>query len=263
MSAFDRLRGWLRHPSLRGVDDLHDPQRVTGLRLRVIRSNPFLVRLYEDWYARLAGAVPAGAGAVLELGSGAGFLAGSVPGLVTSEIFFCPNVKVILDGQRLPFADGTLRAIVMSDVLHHIPQPRWLFAEAARCVRTGGVVTLVEPWMTRWSLFIYRRLHYEPMDPASVEWEFPPDGPLAGANSSLPWILFQRDRAQFEQEFPQWSIEAVRLLMPFRYVVSGGVSLRPLMPGWSYPLWGGLERLLSPWMGSWAMFAHVTLRRVG
>lgn len=261
MGIFDRLRGWLRHPLLRGVDDLHDPQRVTELRLRVIRSNPFLVRLYRDWYARLAESIPAGEGAVLELGSGAGFLAELVPGLVASEVFFCPNAKVILDGQCLPFADGTLRAVVMSDVLHHIPQPRRLFSEAARCVRPGGVVTLIEPWMTRWSLFVYQRLHYEPMDPRAADWEFPPDGPLAGANIALPWILFQRDRARFEKEFPQWKIESICLLMPFTYLVSGGVSLRPLMPGWTYPLWRGLERSLTPVIAWWAMFAQVVLRR--
>jgi hypothetical protein len=262
MGFFAGLRKWLRHPLLRGLVDLLDPQRVTELRLKVIRSNPFLVHLYKDWYGCLAGALPPGDGAVLELGSGAGFLAETISGLITSEILPCPTVKVILDGQQVPFAGGSLRAILMCDVLHHIPQPRSFFTEAARCVQKGGVVSFIEPWMTRWSLFVYQRLHYEPMNPNSAAWEFPPEGPLAGANIALPWILFHRDRMQFEKQFPEWEIESIRLSMPFCYLVSGGVSLRPLMPGWSYPAWRALERLLSPWMGSWAMFAQVTLRRV-
>jgi len=50
--------------------------------------------------------------------------------------------------------------------------------------------------------------------------------------------------------------------MPFCYLVSGGVSLRSLMPGWSYPVWRAAEELLSPWMNSWAMFARIVLERV-
>jgi len=71
--------------------------------------------------------------------------------------------------------------------------------------------------------------------------------------------IFKRDRSQFEKEFPCWKIEAIRLLMPLRYLVSGGVSLRLLAPLWSYPLWVGLERLFIPWLDKWAMFSQITL----
>jgi hypothetical protein len=47
----------------------------------------------------------------------------------------------------------------------------------------------------------------------------------------------------------------------FRYLVSGGVSLRPLMPACTFPLWRWLESTLGPWMGNWAMFARVVLVR--
>ena len=66
---------------------------------------------------------------MLELGSGGGFLERSLP-LITSEVFYCRHVKAILNGQALPFASGSLRAIVMTDVLHHIPGPAAFFQEA-------------------------------------------------------------------------------------------------------------------------------------
>lgn len=50
-------------------------------------------------------------------------------------------------------------------------------------------------------------------------------------------------------------------MMPFRYLVSGGVSMRSLMPAWSTPVWRGLERAFEPRMTSWAMFALIVLRR--
>jgi len=74
---------------------------------------------------------------VLELGSGAGFLKSFVPDLITSEVFYCPGIDFVLNGLDLPFMTGSLQGIVMTDVLHHIPQPRRFFAEAARCVCPG------------------------------------------------------------------------------------------------------------------------------
>jgi hypothetical protein len=39
-----------------------------------------------------------------------------------------------------------------------------------------------------------------------------------GANDALPWIIFARDRLKFEQEFPDWRIETIKPIMPFRYL---------------------------------------------
>jgi SAM-dependent methyltransferase len=250
------LRGWLEHPLTRGLD-LDDP-RTTLLRREVLAGKPFLRRVYEEWYAALAGALPPGPGSVLELGSGAGFLARFIPGLVRSEVFWTPGVDVVLDGTSLPFAAASLRGIVMTNVLHHIPRPRRFFEEAARCVVPGGVIAMVEPWATPWSTWVYTRFHHEPFDPGAPEWEGPGGGPLTGANGALPWILFQRDRERFARELPAWRLRAVEPMMPFRYLASGGISLRSLSPGWTYPLWrkveGGFRRRM-------AMFALVVVER--
>ena len=123
-------------------------------------------------------------------------------------------------------------------------------------------MVMIEPWVTPWSRVIYTRLHHEPFEPETKDWEFPSTGPLSGANGALPWIVFERDRARFEQEFPQWSIELIAPLMPFRYLVSGGVSLRSLMPGWTTGFWRSLDELVGGQRGGMAMFARIVLRRL-
>jgi SAM-dependent methyltransferase len=253
------MKRWLEHPLTRGLD-LDDP-RTTHLRRRILAGKPFLRRIYEEWYAALAASLPPGDGPVLELGAGAGFLADFVPRLVRSEIFYVPGIDAVLDGLDLPFAAGSLRGIAMTNVLHHLPEPLRFFREAARCVRPGGVVTMVEPWVTPWSTLVYTRLHHEPFDPAATEWELAGGGPLSAANGALPWILFQRDRERFEREAPEWRIRSIAPVMPFRYLVSGGMSLRNLMPGACYPLWRTLEWGLAPLSGQLAMFARITLER--
>lgn len=254
------LKEMLAHPLTRGLEI--DDSRTTQLRRQIIQQKVFLKRMYEEWYADIGSALPPEKGLVIEIGSGAGFLKDAIPDVITSELFLCSNVSIVLDGCQMPFADGTLRGIVMTDVFHHLPQPRCFFREATRCVRPGGVLVMIEPWVTPWSRLVYENLHHEPFRPDAQEWEFPRTGPLSGANSALPWIIFQRDRKQFESEFPQWRIRTVKFMMPFRYIVSGGVSLRSLMPGWSYGVWRTLEHTLRPLMPRLAMFAQIVLQRV-
>jgi SAM-dependent methyltransferase len=254
------IKAWLAHPLTRGMD-IDDP-RTTQLRKQIVREKSFLRQIYQEWYRAIAAALPAGEAPVMELGSGGGFLSNFIPGLITSEVFCCPSVSAVLNAHELPFGAGTLRGIVMTDVLHHLPQPRRFFAEAARCVHRGGMIVMYEPWVSPWSRLIYGKLHHEPFLPAAREWEIPPSGPLSGANSALPWIIFERDRDRFEQEFPEWIIREIKLGMPFRYLLSGGVSLRNLMPGITFGVSRWLEQRMQPWMKKWAMFAQVTLVRV-
>ena len=253
------LKRLLAHPLTRGMDP--DDPRTTARRRQVIAANAFLTAVYRDWYAQIAAALPPGPGPVLEVGAGAGFLAEHVPGLLTSELFACPGVTLVMDALRMPLADGCLRGIVMTDVLHHLPRVREFFAQAARCLRPGGRIVMVEPWVTRWSRLIYTRLHHEPFLPRAADWEFPARGPLSGANGALPWIVFHRDRAQFQQEFPSLRLDSVTPHTPFRYLVSGGVSMRPLMPGFATPLWRAAETLARPVMGQAAMFATIVVTR--
>ena len=249
----------LAHPQTRGLD-IDDPH-TTDLRRDIIRSNSFLFQIYEEWYGLLAAALPDVPGRVVELGSGAGFLSEVIPGLIRSEILPCSGVDAVLDGHLLPFASGSVRAFVMVDVLHHMPQPREFFREAQRCLVRGGSVVMIEPWVSTWSRLIYGNLHHEPFVPDAPDWTFPAAGPLSGANGALPWVIFLRDRESFAAEFPELVIEAVRPIMPLRYLVSGGVSRRQLMPGWSFGLWKMADRALLRWPDTWAMFAQIHLRK--
>jgi SAM-dependent methyltransferase len=254
------FKTWLAHPLTRSLD-VDDPS-TTCLRLQIIQEKKFLRRIYQEWYRAIVTALPSGPEAVLELGSGAGFMRDFIPNLITSELFYGPSVRVVLSGLRLPFVAKSLRGIVMTNVLHHLSEPRLFFTEATRCVRPGGLVAMIEPWVTPWSRFVYTRLHHEPFQPEISSWELPISGPLSGANDALPWIIFVRDRLKFEQEFPQWQIELIKPIMPFRYLVSGGVSLRGLAPAWSFGMWRQIEKSLGRWSSQLAMFAQVVLRRL-
>jgi SAM-dependent methyltransferase len=259
--AASLLRRLLAHPLTASLD-LDDPA-TTALRRQVIASKPFLKAIYDEWYSLLASSLPSGDGGVLELGSGAGYCAQFIPGLITSDVFPCPGVQRVVNAGQLPFEADSLRGIVMTNVLHHLPDVRAFFGEASRCLRPGGKILMIEPWVTSWSRIVYSRFHHEPLHPDAPDWSFPPSGPLSGANVALPWIIFDRDRASFAVEFPQLFLEELRPFLPFRYLLSGGVALRSLMPGFTHPFWNGLERAMQSQMSRLGMFAFISLRKDG
>ena len=252
------LQSILSHPLTRGLD-LDSPE--TTLRRRtLIKKKRFLNKFYQDCYRSIAGALPDTIeGPVLELGSGGGFIKAYIPDCITSEVYQLPDINIALDGQRLPFTDASLRGIVMLDVFHHLPRIKSFLKEAGRCVKDDGCIVMIEPWKTTWSRLIYTYLHHEPFNTETPEWEFPSGGLLSNANSALPWIVFERDRRVFEREFPEWNITFIQKQSPFCYLLSGGVSLRSLAPGWLYPCCRAMERITKPWMNYLAMFALIVL----
>jgi SAM-dependent methyltransferase len=239
-----------------------DDPKTTWARRSIIQENMFLKLIYDEWYSHIINALPIGEKSIVEIGTGAGFLNELIPKLITSEIIYCPFVNIVLNGLHLPFVSDSLRAVVLVDVLHHIPDPIQFFNEATRCIETGGKIVMIEPWVSPWSTFIYKHFHYEPYQPASDEWGFTSTGPLSGANIALPWIVFQRDQLKFNQRFPQWRIDQIRGMMPFRYLLSGGVSQRSLMPAWTFSFWRRVEFYLSPVIDKLAMFAMIQLVKV-
>ena len=249
---------FISHPLTRGLD-IDDPQS-TRLRRQIIREKGFLERLYAEWYSRITSRIPTTATDVLEIGSGAGFLKRMLPQVITSEVFALEDIDRVENAMALSFTDSSLDAIVMTDVLHHVPDVSRFFSEASRTVRKGGVIVLIEPWRTRWSQWVYSHLHHEPFRTDTSDWRLPPGGPLSVANGAIPWMVFKRDRSRFERENPELCIKVIEPLMPFSYLASGGVSLRSLVPGKAYPALRGFERLVLKERG--AMFALIVIERV-
>ena len=226
------------HPLTRGKN-IDDPQ-TSILRRKIIKSKPFLKKIYLEWYSEIKKRIPIDS-SIIELGSGAGFFQEIIPHLITTELFEAPGIDKVIDAHKLPFKENELDSIVMTDVLHHIPDVCKFFYEANRCIKVGGSIVMIEPWNNPWSKWVYQNLHHEPFD-TNAGWKLESSGPLSGANGALPWILFERDKKKFERKFNNWSIEEIKTFMPFVYLLSGGVSLRSFAPGLSYQFIRWLEK---------------------
>ena len=249
------LSRFLAHPLTQGQNV--DSPMTTERRREILHQKLFLKAIYKEWYRRLLSKFATDA-AILEIGSGAGFIKEISPAIITSEVLTVSGVDLITDCRALPFGRSCLDGIVMVDVFHHIPSVAGFLREAARCIRPNGRLEMIEPWNTPWAKFIFQRIHPEPFEPDAT-WELPAAGPLSGANGALPWIVFERDCEQFSRAFPEWKLEIRELMMPFSYLFSGGISTRVGLPAFLYHPVRKLESLLN--QERWAMFIHIGLVR--
>lgn len=240
--------------------DLDDPN-IVEVHREIISKKEFLNKIYKEWYQVLLNESPNIEGSQVEVGSGAGFIKSLDDSIVTSDIVDINNVdKVINACDNIPYPDSSLRSLIFVDALHHLPNVEKFFSEANRVLKVGGRIIMIEPWNTLWSRFVFSNLHHEPFLPDSDSWSFPSSGPLSGANGALPWILFSRDLEEFKQAYPSLHLIKIRKMMPFAYLLSGGLSFHSLVPGKLYSLVRNLEKITT--LEKWAaMFALIVIEK--
>lgn len=237
---------------------LDDP-RTTLHHREIIISKPFLKKLYEEWYGYFKKSTEAFQGEkILEIGSGGGFLKQVMPEIITSNILDLGTCNMTFSAEQMPFADSELSAIVMLNVFHHIPKPYLFLEEAQRVLKQGGKIIMIEPANSWWSRVIYKNFHHEPFNPKGG-WEIDSTGPLSGANGALPWIYFKRDRTEFEIKFPHLKVDKFQYQNPLRYLISGGLTMKQLVPSWSFGFFRGLEKVMSPFSRQFGMFVRIEI----
>jgi len=212
---------------------------------RVWGQNRALRVLNAALYERVARELPPRArGRWVELGSGPGFAREYIPGLELTDLVRGPWHDGEVSAEAMPFDDGSIGALVLFDVLHHLPSPRTFFQEATRVLARGGRIVMCEPYISPVSYPVYKFFHDEPLDmgadplalvAAGGEVRDPFD-----ANQAIPTVLFGRRRRAFAEAFPALAIRRVQYMSGFSCPASGGFSHGPFLP-WS--LWSLLHRI--------------------
>ena len=214
------------------------------------RRRPLTREVYRRYFHEIKERLAPGM-RTIELGGGSGIAREFLAGVWVSDVTVSGFVDFAADAARLPLRAGSADNLIMVDLVHHLPRPARLFEEAARVLGPGGRVIMVEPYISPASRLVFRLGHPEPVDlranplPADDTPVFDERGAFA-SNQAIPTLLFGRDRARFEQRFPDLRLVERRLLSVFAYPLSGGFSGPCLVPHWAHPLVWGLERVLYP-----------------
>jgi SAM-dependent methyltransferase len=229
MRAFvDRLR----EPEVRGVD-LDDAARIDS-HLAVLARKRMIREVFVECHQAMRALDRAhltGAGPSVEIGAGVAPVRDTFPDVWSTDIVPARHLDAVVDAQRLPFADSSLRSLYAQNAFHHLPQPERFLRELARVLRPGGGAILLEPWHGPLASFVYPRLFAsEGFDKRFPSWETPQHGPMNGANQALSFLVFVRDRERFEKSHPGLAIAAIEPLTNYvRYLASGGLNFRQLL----------------------------------
>ena len=242
------LKKLLQHPLAAQVR-FEDPGYIR-IHHQILRSNPALMDSYEKWYREMLPAyretekVP---GTLVELGSGVGFLERFIPDVLKTDSIPNPYAARVVDAMNLDFPEESLRAIFMVGVFHHLSSPVKFLERAEKCLHPGGRLVMIEPNNTFPQKILCKLLdHYEYFDDTPSDWETPDAGKMERANLAKAWMVFIRDAERFQSMFPRLRIKAIRYHTYAAYLLSGGMSFRPMLPGPLLPLINGLDRLISP-----------------
>lgn len=209
----------------------------------IFGARPELRAVYEGWFRQLLDAVGDRA-PIVEVGAGPGFFKAFRPDLIATDVHVRPWIDVAADATTLPFQSGSIGALVLIDVLHHLARPLRFLTEAARVLVPGGRVAAIEPWITPFSFVMYRWFHHEDCTlKVDLDRAFNGEGKDAfDGNAAIPYRVVQACR---RQRGPL----ALRREEPFLalpYLVSLGFKRARPLPRRLLAAGAGVERALGP-----------------
>lgn len=260
------LRNWLYDPRVRDINV--DDQRLLELHASILAEKPMLRSTFDTFYDTMLNCNQrflSGDGIEIELGSGVGFFKKRRPKVITSDIRRGAHIDRVLDAQNLDVADNSVRSIYAINVFHHLPDPDRFFSELSRVLVGGGGCILIEPHNGYASAALHRILHKdERFEPDEVEWRNSHiTGPLSGANQALAHIVFSRDRSIFNARFGNTLDISHQAYVPngVRYLLSGGLNFRQLLPTFMIPILRAIETMMSPISKIWTLHQVIVIRK--
>ena len=231
----------------------------------ILTRKPMLRAVFTNFhhmFERLDRRYLAADGLRVEIGAGVAPIRDSYPDVLATDIVQGSDLDCVLDAERMDLPDDSVRVFFGQNCFHHFPHPTHFFEELERVLPVGGGAILLEPYYGPLASFLFRRMfRTEGYDKTYPSWETPATGPMNGANQALSYIVFRRDRAEFERRFPRLRIAHQEICSNYlMYLFSGGLNFRQLWPDKALPLLAIIQRLLSP-LDRWLALHHVVVIR--
>lgn len=253
----------LREPSLVTMDV--DGADRLKLHRAMLDGKPLLQEVFIEFhqlFKLLADRFLHAKGLEIELGAGVAPMRDSYPEVLATDVVASSDLDRILNAQDMDLADETVRVFYGQNCFHHFPQPEQFFSELERTLAPSGGVILLEPYYGPFASFLFKRLFStEGFDKSFPSWETPAIGPMNGANQALSYIVFVRDRKEFSRKYPMLEIvHEQRIGNYLKYLLSGGLNFKQLLPNWMIGTINVVEKLFWPF-NRWLALHHVVVLR--
>jgi SAM-dependent methyltransferase len=264
VSVFLTIRNLLSDPRLKAVD--YNSDDLTEVHRRILAEKKLMRDVFFEFYATcmaLDRSHLVANGKRVEVGAGVSLFKTYYPDLISTDIKVTPSTDLVADAQRMPFEDASLGAVYGINCFHHFPAPDQFLRELERVLQVGGGCVLIEPYYGIIARRFYKRLFdTEVFDMHQKEWSKDALGIMVGANQALSYVVFRRDRELFCEKFPRLEILLQQPLNNYiRYVASGGLNFRQLVPNICSPLLKAAEFMLFPLSGILALHHVILIRK--
>lgn len=233
----------------------------------ILLKKPMLMEVFDENFrdmANLADKFFNADGLKIELGSGAVSMKSSIKDVITSDVVYSKHNDCVIDAQNMDIQDDSVAMFFAQNVFHHFNDPVKFFDELKRVLRPGGGVVLIEPYYGVLASYIYKNhIPGETFNKKQSKWTSDHDGPMAGANQALSYIVFKRDIKEFERLYPEFEITHTQIQNNYvRYIISGGLNFHKLMPDVLNPFFKGLEKLLGQFKSFFGLHYIIVLKRI-
>lgn len=264
MSLLARISRLLGDPRLRNVD--FDSDELLQLHREILLEKRMMREVFTEFYEeclRLDRDRFTGQGERVEIGAGVSFFKKLHPEIISTDIKKSELLDMVVDALNMPFNDESVRAFYGINCFHHFPDPNRFFQELQRTLTPGGGCVLIEPYYGFVAQRVFRQLFAtESFDVTQTEWKNEANKVMSGANQALSYIVFVRDQEKWLARHPGLELVGHCPMNNYlRYLLSGGLNFRPLLPGFSAPFIKLAEWMLTPWNRFLALHHMIVIKK--
>ncbi|MBL0328379.1 MAG: class I SAM-dependent methyltransferase [Bacteroidetes bacterium] len=265
MSLFKKIRTWLQEPRLIGVDP--DSEEMLQIHSKVLYEKPMMREVFAEFYDTCIDLdnkyFMQTHSKRVEIGAGVSFFKKLYPEIISTDIKKADNLDMVVDAQNMPFENNSVRAIYGINCFHHFPNPNLFFKELERVLDRGCGCVLIDPYYGTVAKRFYKKIFdTETFDMNQKEWVNESLGFMNGANQALSYIVFKRDKAKFEAMYPRLEIVIQKPLNNYmRYVLSGGLNFRQILPSFFSPVIKLFEFMFIPFNSIFALHHIIVIRK--
>lgn len=260
------IRNIVLDKRIKNID--RDSPDLLRIHAEIIKDKTMIHNVFQEFYnlcIELDKIYFTGDGKRVELGAGVSFIKDKNSNIITSDIKDYEGVDIVVNAQDMQFNNQEIHSFYGINCFHHFPNPREFFTELNRTLKPGGGAILIEPYYGLFSNILYKKVHEDEFyDKNQLHWETGQnDGQfMTGANQALSYLIFERDKDIFESEFPDLEIVHTSVIHNYlRYLVSGGVNFKQLLPDFMEKPLRLIEKLFIPLNKIFGLHHIIVIRR--
>ena len=258
------IKNLLVHPKIKGLDV--NSSEIVSVSREILDSKKMFKQVISEFYSACYNLDLKHfnqKGDKLEIGAGVSFIKELYPDVITSDIKKTTHLDREIDALNMELDNNSMGAIYGLNCFHHLPDPNLFFKELDRVLVKGGGCVLIDPFHGTFASFLYKRLFKdETFDKTQKNWIDPENEVMKGANQALSYIVFLRDKKKFEKENPNLELVIQKPLNNYmRYLISGGLNFRQLLPNFMIPVIKLVEFLITPINYFFALHQVIVIRK--